>query len=100
MAPEIFKGQKNTTKTDIYSFGLIVWEIITKRIPFKSVPYKELEYKMANDQEFFEHYLWSNIPMNANRFLISIAKMCLQYNPLLRPTFSELSSIFEKHYLK
>ncbi len=34
MAPEIFQGQKYTTASDIYSFGMIMWELMTGRMPF------------------------------------------------------------------
>src|SRR6266536_6671925 len=34
MAPEIFKGQKYTEASDIYSFGMIMWEFMTGRRPF------------------------------------------------------------------
>src|ERR1044071_5391294 len=34
MAPEILQGKKYTTNSDIYSFGMIMWEFITGRIPF------------------------------------------------------------------
>ncbi|RGB37527.1 kinase-like domain-containing protein, partial [Rhizophagus diaphanus] len=34
MAPEIFQGQKYTKASDIYSFGMIMWEFMTGRRPF------------------------------------------------------------------
>src|SRR5438270_799583 len=34
MAPEIFQGKKYTEKSDIYSFGMIMWEVMTGRRPF------------------------------------------------------------------
>ena len=34
MAPEIFQGQKYTEESDIYSFGMIMWEFMTGRRPF------------------------------------------------------------------
>ena len=34
MAPEIFQGQKYTEASDIYSFGMIMWEFMTGRRPF------------------------------------------------------------------
>ena len=34
MAPEIFQRKEYTIASDIYSFGMIMWELITGRIPF------------------------------------------------------------------
>src|SRR3954453_8971606 len=34
VAPEIFQGQKYTKASDIYSFGMIMWELVTGRKPF------------------------------------------------------------------
>ncbi|CAI2178211.1 3572_t:CDS:2 [Funneliformis geosporum] len=34
MAPEVLQGQKYTTASDIYSFGMIMWEYMTGRRPF------------------------------------------------------------------
>ncbi|CAI2189920.1 17859_t:CDS:2, partial [Funneliformis geosporum] len=34
MAPEVLQGQKYTKKSDIYSFGMIMWEWMTGRRPF------------------------------------------------------------------
>ena len=35
MAPEICRGENYTDKADVYSFGLIVWEIVTNSVPFR-----------------------------------------------------------------
>ncbi len=34
MAPEILRGKKYTMASDIYSFGMIMWELTTGRMPF------------------------------------------------------------------
>src|ERR1043165_75435 len=34
MAPEILRGKEYTKSSDIYGFGMIMWELITGRIPF------------------------------------------------------------------
>src|SRR5437763_1450389 len=36
VAPEIFKGQKYTKASDIYSFGMIMWELMTGRRLFRN----------------------------------------------------------------
>ena len=34
MAPEILQGKEYTTASDIYSYGMIMWELMTGRMPF------------------------------------------------------------------
>lgn len=34
MAPEIFSGEKYTEKADVYSFGILLWELWTRQQPF------------------------------------------------------------------
>jgi len=36
MAPEILRGEMYTEKADVYSFGVILWEMLTGEIPYMS----------------------------------------------------------------
>ena len=35
LAPEIMLGQESTTKSDSYSFGLLLFELLTKEAPYR-----------------------------------------------------------------
>ena len=35
MAPEILRGEKYSSAADVYSFGVILWEMMTLDIPHK-----------------------------------------------------------------
>lgn len=35
MAPEVISGKKYTEKADVFSFGIILWEIASRQPPYK-----------------------------------------------------------------
>ena len=37
MAPEVFLGANYDERVDVYSLGIVMWEIITSRRPFEDV---------------------------------------------------------------
>jgi len=42
-APELWQGQENTEKTDIWALGIILYEMMTLRKPFCAPDIKQLE---------------------------------------------------------
>src|SRR3990170_7155470 len=49
MAPEIFQEKEYTMASDVYSFGMIMWELMTGRMPFWDQKYDvELIVKICN----------------------------------------------------
>jgi serine/threonine protein kinase len=37
MAPEVITGNYYTEKADVYSYGIILWEILTRRTPYEGL---------------------------------------------------------------
>jgi len=37
MAPEVIAGKPYTESADVFSFGIILWEIAAREPPFKSI---------------------------------------------------------------
>ncbi|RIA94190.1 kinase-like domain-containing protein, partial [Glomus cerebriforme] len=80
MAPEIFKGQKYTKASDIYSFGMIMWEFMTGRRPF---------WDRNHDTELIIEIcdgLRPPIVTNASEGYIDLMKECWHSDPDKRPT--------------
>jgi len=49
MAPEILKGLKYECPSDIYSFGVLLWEMMTGRIPYKDFSTAQIIGMVGND---------------------------------------------------
>lgn len=39
MAPEVFEGSNYTEKCDVFSWGIILWEVLSREQPFKDIQY-------------------------------------------------------------
>ncbi|KAK0411296.1 hypothetical protein QR680_005587 [Steinernema hermaphroditum] len=37
MAPEVFKGKKYDAKADVFSYGITLWEMVTRRFPYEEL---------------------------------------------------------------
>jgi serine/threonine protein kinase len=48
-APEVCKGQAPTRASDVYSYGVIMWEILTREIPFSEIKWQyEVEKEVVS----------------------------------------------------
>ncbi len=89
MAPEILQKQNYTTASDIYSFGMVMWELMTGRMPFWDQDYDiSLIIKICNDFR-------PSIVANAPEGYIELMQKCWDSDPNKRPTASDISNIFE-----
>lgn len=84
MAPEVFTNDVYNEKVDVYSFGLILFEMYTRKKTFEGIP----PLKMINIKEKGEIDL--NVKTRMPPFFKTIVNMCLNPNPDLRPPFSKI----------
>merc|ERR1712139_497261 len=84
IAPEVVRKDKHTTSTDIWSLGVIVYNMITGDIPFKSADKYALLLQIANGSLVVEY------PQNCSRTFHEFIDSCIQFRPEARPTATEL----------
>lgn len=93
MAPEAFLGENYTETCDLYSFGMILWEIFSGsgEIPFESVAQQE-KNKKKQAREFMNDIIHKNLrPTCASSFPEDLTQLVLRLwerDPNLRPSFS------------
>ncbi|RIB05522.1 kinase-like domain-containing protein [Gigaspora rosea] len=92
IAPEVLMRQPYTKKSDIYSFGIIMWEIL------HGVPVSY--YHKFSKQQLQLKICYNNLrpPVNneAPQCYVSLMKECWDKEPEKRPTAEKLSEIFMK----
>ncbi len=49
MAPEVIKSKKYSEKADVYSFGIILWEMASRLPPFKEYKWKDICFKVGDE---------------------------------------------------
>lgn len=77
MSPEQADGKTVDHSTDIYSLGVILYEILTGRVPFDSDNVINILAQLANDKPTLPRQIHSSIPKE----LEAICMKCLEKNP-------------------
>ncbi|RHZ81864.1 hypothetical protein Glove_117g73 [Diversispora epigaea] len=93
MAPETLSRGEYTRASDIYSFGMVMLEVLTSYPPYYNIPHNE------NLAMGICEGLKPEIKCEIPQFLKEIMEKCWKFEPLNRPTAEELrSQLFEFSY--
>ncbi|XP_057517288.1 serine/threonine/tyrosine-protein kinase HT1-like [Amaranthus tricolor] len=89
MAPEMIKEQHHTKKVDVYSFGIVLWEILTALTPFENMTPEQAAFAVCQKNAR------PPLPAECPKALSRLIKLCWSSNPDKRPHFKEIVSILE-----
>mmetsp|Transcript_8588 Transcript_8588/g.35801 ORF Transcript_8588/g.35801 Transcript_8588/m.35801 type:complete len:850 (+) Transcript_8588:147-2696(+) len=96
MAPEMMQRQPINEKADIYSYGVLLWQILTRKRPFAQFSgIKTSQEKKA----FCDHVSAGNrpdIPLSAPPILAKLINRCWATDPLKRPSFQVVVETLEQ----
>ncbi|POG82143.1 kinase-like domain-containing protein [Rhizophagus irregularis DAOM 181602=DAOM 197198] len=87
IAPEILRGHNYTEASDIYSFGIIMYEMISG-LP----PYHDLSHDNNLAIKICQGYR-PKFNIKVPQLIVHLIKRCLDANPLNRPTATEIKKI-------
>ena len=88
MAPEFIAGGHYNKEVDVYSFGMILWEMLSKKIPFSNLEPAQVIYTVVILKN--RPFLGSDVPTP----LKNLIERCWAHEPDERPTFQEIYELF------
>lgn len=117
MAPEVMKGSKYNEKCDIFSWAIIFWELLSRKIPHSNSTEKSIDEKSdessANKSTNCTTYpnyspwaiLWSiasgirpKLLKNCPKVFQELIEACWSDTPELRPSMDEIVTKMELYF--
>mmetsp|Transcript_31020 Transcript_31020/g.50177 ORF Transcript_31020/g.50177 Transcript_31020/m.50177 type:complete len:128 (+) Transcript_31020:26-409(+) len=86
-APEVLRDEHYFRSVDVYSFGIVLWEMITAKLPYDGMTAEEAGNSVAHDDIRPGDLVESD---TCSAEMISLVTRCWSSKPKDRPTFSEI----------
>ncbi|XP_073033984.1 serine/threonine-protein kinase STY46-like isoform X3 [Primulina eburnea] len=90
MAPEVIEHKPYDHKVDVFSFGVVLWELLTGKLPYEHLTPLQAAVGVV------QKGLRPNIPTHTHPKLAELLERCWQQDPTLRPDFTEITEILQK----
>ncbi|XP_047094911.1 dual specificity protein kinase shkB-like isoform X1 [Lolium rigidum] len=89
MAPEMCKRKPYCRKVDVYSFGLVLWELVSGSMPYEGMTPLQAAFAVVNKN------LRPVVPSNCPTPVQQLMEQCWSVQPDKRPEFSQIVKTLE-----
>lgn len=83
LAPEVMRNEEYSEKADVYSFGIIMYELFCRRFPFGKKTRFQVELDVVAG-------IRPELPSDCPPAWAALTKQCWHEDPSVRPSFSEI----------
>ncbi|XP_048233994.1 serine/threonine-protein kinase STY46 [Ricinus communis] len=90
MAPEVIEHKPYDHKADIFSFAIVLWELLTGKLPYEYLTPLQAAVGVV------QKGLRPTIPKHTHPKLAELLEKCWQQDPALRPDFSEIIEMLQQ----
>ncbi|XP_053925263.1 mitogen-activated protein kinase kinase kinase 20 isoform X1 [Cuculus canorus] len=89
MAPEVIQSLPVSETCDTYSYGVVLWEMLTREVPFKGLEGLQVAWLVVEKNERL------TIPSSCPRSFAELMHQCWDADSKKRPSFKQIISILE-----
>lgn len=89
IAPEVFGQRKYTEKADVYSFGIVLWELYTRKVPFTDIHSFSIPVAVIKGDR-------PSIPKDCPTALKKLIRACWDPKPQKRPSFQRILELITR----
>jgi serine/threonine protein kinase len=89
IAPEVFGQRKYSEKADVYSFGIVLWELYTRKVPFTDIHSFSIPVAVIKGDR-------PSIPKDCPAQLKKLIRACWDPKPQKRPSFQRIIELITR----
>ncbi|PAN40868.1 hypothetical protein PAHAL_7G346200 [Panicum hallii] len=88
MAPEVINHKPYDHRADVFSFAVVLWELVTSKIPYENLTPLQAALGVRQGMRL-------EIPPRVHPQLSKMIQQCWDENPNVRPSFAEITAELE-----
>ena len=93
MAPEVIRKNTYSEKADVFSFGIILWELMVQEPPYRNIDRIQVAKKVATDPKYRP-----KIPSDVPSKIKELMPLCWDHDPDQRLSFDQIIEYLEIFY--
>ena len=98
MAPELIRHEKCSQSVDVWSYGIILWELLTRQVEYFSI-FLELAFQVPYQDWNQQQVMWevgngrikTPVPQSTPSQIAAIISKCIELDPDRRLSFEQIS---------
>jgi serine/threonine protein kinase len=84
----VIRGEKYSEKADVYSFGIIMWQVVTRREPFAGRNFMGVSLDVLEGKR-------PQVPSECDKPLKKLMKRCWHATASKRPSMDDVAAFFD-----